>query len=814
MKRDSLIHLVKILKSNIISILKFNDDKKKLYLKNLVENVFLISKTSQLKYLLILTLLVIGTSSFAQQKQTKFSYYGNTIGIKIEEAKDENYEVFISNETNDNWSKKIVVSNQKTQAEFEKEVIATIKKLMKSYTFKSSSIDSLVIDSDTYANINILPTKDPVTAKFTDVIYKGLTANEKVLEKRFKDAVGFKNHNDFIKRLGGGDDQKITDSGLDIKKNEDAFEIKEMVFTSKEPLGKKLDSLANKDLEFLKMFYNDKDIEEALSNKTSQALLSQKLAGLYESKLGKEGYKFIGNYMAKDTNIIYAISIKQDAKGNFFTLRFQASDSIGYKYTVRMAFKIDQPKFKSVVTSVSTGERILKSDEIARLYEKCNQLNEEAYKDAITAPHIQSFDSLVKAIENAKTEYSGILKLNSEVTIFETDTSQVIKNRCLYNVYGQKPLKKKFRPEYATVRFFNNRAKNIVIVGNVVDKLGEVIHEHVSVNPSWSITIRSFNSNKNSISVSDKHGKRIGFINYNEVFQYYPYEEKFNYAVKNKEYRIAANDSVNVEQRKLADYFTPVIFSDFLGLDSGSENGLLFAEGRAKIPVWLNGTKIVTMLSALRADVNVALYNGFDENSRLIEKDGRVSYRDTTLTINPFEYVKHSNINAGISFDVFNFEFKSLGADLSLGGGIRYYRAGIKYIATNIIGKDEEHNDQLNALAPEINTNFQIRPQTNFGADLLVAYSWLHARGTKNDIKVDVPNGKDKKMLRLNLDLYSKVNPDQSNGGIYARLGGYYHVETKDFYPQIMVGYATNLSSFVNKFRKDNGKIERPKKKD
>ena len=57
-------------------------------------------------------------------------------------------------------------------------------------------------------------------------------------------------------------------------------------------------------------------------------------------------------------------------------------------------------------------------------------------------------------------------------------------------------------------------------------------------------------------------------------------------------------------------------------------------------------------------------------------------------------------------------------------------------------------------------------------------------------------------MFRLNLDLYSKVSPKTSNGGIYGRIGGFYHIETKDFYPQIMVGYATNLSSFINKFKK------------
>ena len=61
-------------------------------------------------------------------------------------------------------------------------------------------------------------------------------------------------------------------------------------------------------------------------------------------------------------------------------------------------------------------------------------------------------------------------------------------------------------------------------------------------------------------SVQDKKGVDIGNLRYNDVFNYYPYQGKFNYAVKNKEYHIEAGDTVKVEQRKLADYFTPVIF--------------------------------------------------------------------------------------------------------------------------------------------------------------------------------------------------------------------------------------------------------------
>ena len=151
-----------------------------------------------------------------------------------------------------------------------------------------------------------------------------------------------------------------------------------------------------------------------------------------------------------------------------------------------------------------------------------------------------------------------------------------------------------------------------------------------------------------------------------------------------------------------------------------------------------------------------------------------------------------------------NLELKGLSTEISLGYGLRYYRAGLKYTTVNN-GLDEVQRFHLNALSHEIVTNIEIRPQLNFGADLNFAFNWLNGRGSVDNLKIkfnDENGNDDKEVLRVQLNLYSKLNPDESNGGIYARLGGFYHLGSKDFYPQILVGYATNLSSFVNKFSK------------
>ena len=53
-------------------------------------------------------------------------------------------------------------------------------------------------------------------------------------------------------------------------------------------------------------------------------------------------------------------------------------------------------------------------------------------------------------------------------------------------------------------------------------------------------------------------------------------------------------------------------------------------------------------------------------------------------------------------------------------------------------------------------------------------------------------------------NLYTKLNSKESNGGLYFRLGAFYDFNTYTVSPQIMVGYATNLTSFINKFQKKN----------
>ena len=55
------------------------------------------------------------------------------------------------------------------------------------------------------------------------------------------------------------------------------------------------------------------------------------------------------------------------------------------------------------------------------LYSKSKDLNTKAYEKKLNAPITKERDSILELIENARTEYSGILKLNSEIPIYKKE---------------------------------------------------------------------------------------------------------------------------------------------------------------------------------------------------------------------------------------------------------------------------------------------------------------------------------------------------------------------------------------------------------
>lgn len=744
---------------------------------------------------------------FSQSTTVKFDNVTNEYKIQKNSESSNGISVLITDSKNASHPKQFNFSNTDSESTFVNKVISNMKDVSEKYFF--------VVDDNRVISI----------VKDDDLEYESIKINkpesQEDLSSFLKEAFVLEYEN-LITTLEKDNPKPIFKGIKDnfklVKKDDNNFDlvyINKIDESVKEPIEEPKAGQGINDVVCKKLFEKFDDVMKGLKplliskerfNEIKALKLNEtnrfKLSELYNALKEDKTYKFINNVILKttdkeDTGIVYNISIKNNNKDKYYNLKF-CDPTNKCSESIKMLYSSDYELFEKIVNGYvgkidSKGYQNLNKITLKNLYGLINKNNEKSIIKEATDPLKKTIDSLVLGIENLETQFSGKLKLNKTVRVYRK--RKVVNDTT-------------FKVDYATVRFFNNKAKDIVLVG----KLSSIDREFTVVNVQFSVSLRSFRNNLNYVPIAtnpnEEYLKNL-YLNYNDLFEYYPKETSSNYAVRNKNYRIEADSIVPIEERKLMDYFTAVIFSDFLGLNGQNANSLMQAEGRVKIPIWILNRKWFSVFHSLNADINASIYNGFDDNSRFITPVSQVL--DTiggkvleSATINNFDYIKYNNLTAGINLDVLNIEMKGLSTDWSFGYGLRYYRAGLKYTEPNA-GLDVVKKYQLNAITHEISTNFEIRPQLNFGADLNLALNWLHGRGSVEnlDVSYNPIDGNDKKkVLRVQLNLYSKLNPSESNGGIYARIGGFYHLGAKDFYPQILVGYATNLSSFVNKFSK------------
>lgn len=740
---------------------------------------------------ILLTFLFCTTYSFSQTENVNFDYFGNPIKVSLQRKDSGGFSATIVN--SDSGDAKVInLSEDVTISTFTDNVYAQIKSITPKFKFKLSSDIQIELANSTLTYDDVISVLKP--DKYKKILRSKFNYNaDTTLEKYLSDIT------DTGKPLFNPADNYIIKKNTvgDVKKLQLMYpESGSLDITTEDNLLTSLSTTSNlafnqkyilSDADYKKMVPSPIDL-----NSKNRTLLQE----LFLKISGQDDYKLINNLLIN--NIIYAVKVKSETDKKLFILKVCKPD-MTCLLAPQMMYGIEWEKFKRDFTAfmsspLPTGfaeNGTIPEYELHLIYNECAALNNDAMIASKIKPFQDKIESLTKEIENLAPKFSGILSVNKSIPVYASSD------------YKTPVADKLFTIEYATIHFFNNKGKHILVVGSYNNQKFKIENYY------HSVRLAAFNESHEYIPISRADNRGEGYyLNFNDIFDYEASDNNFGSAVRNSDYRVEPGKSVKIEERKLADYFTAVIFSDFLGLNSENANALIQAEGRVKIPLWISNKSFVSMISAISADVNASIYNGFDENSRSITPlnapNGVASSELTMLRINNFDYVKNNNLNAGINLDIFNFEMQRLSTDLNLGYGLRYYRAGVKYNINEPTG-DIQKKYQLNALSHEIYANFEIRPQVNFGGDLNIGLNWINARGSVKDIPIEYnvdDNQDDRTVIRVQLNLYSKINPEKSNDGIYARVGGFYHLGAKDFYPQIMVGYATNLSSFVNVFKK------------
>ncbi len=572
------------------------------------------------------------------------------------------------------------------------------------------------------------------------------------------------------------------------------------------------------------------------------------IATFYASKVKQEFIKLLQDLynttITKGTDYVFLATeplnnaanpaIKEPS--NFYIL---LEDSTFHIKVCKGADESDCKKFIDFNANVLESEFIDTMTSTHQLFAKNDDLNKAALgkiylliKSKISSKAVakdkkafeDNFKGKIEALESGAKTYSGQFVLKNKVNLYEVKEVGKIDKKGKIRTCKDGTIKTKKENvlnesvylliDSLNIRIFNNRADNLTIVGRLSDDKENTL---ILTNSEYSLPFREFGYKTQTNSLIDKNGKTY-YYRYDDVLDYLPYD-RYNYAVRNGNIKVKTKDTVKVAERKIGDYFTGIFFSDILGLNSNSGNSLITAEGRIRIPWHFRNYGRSTFVDNITAYASVNLVSGLEDSSRQITLDDTIDPDETSVAnsalfnSNNFNLLVNNNIDAGISITPYTFEWKGASTFIHLRYGLRFLRTGVEYnlkeqvntvvngvpiVQENIL---EQRSFQVYSIGQEAEINFEIRPQSSVGADVTFGLNWFRATGTnKNDVNFSTMNNTPN--LKLMTNIYAFTDSEDSNSGIYVRLGGHYNLGNSKVFPQLMVGYATNLSSFVNKFAK------------
>lgn len=530
------------------------------------------------------------------------------------------------------------------------------------------------------------------------------------------------------------------------------------------------------------------------------------LFGYTQSEPSENTYRFINTYAFNDSiKTVYAAY-----KTSTFTLKICDSDTcyvdnqeLGYTITAEQLAAIVKRFTKNNFEDVTSES--LKAEEEDQLKELAYQINLN-HLDADN----KELRELTGLIDMGKEHYSAQIVLKSKVPfrlkngIHRTDTATVAEKNKFENLYGNDYI---FHIKEARLQFFNNKANTVYIKGYLMNSTDNSVKDLIVVNNNFSVPLRYFN-NYGSIIHIPVDSKTYIELDYNDIFDYEA-DQYFNYSIANSEVSliIAAHETTarqKIAQRRFFDFFTAILYSDVLGLDGKNSNSALNAKAKLLVPMNLRNWRKFTLTRQFTTEVNFALSNSFDNESRYIT----LTDNGTALpTFSNFELFTKNNMYGKLSLDVLTYESKGWFLNTSLGYDVGFLRTGLQLTEVNQQAEDTVSDMQLFSIIHGPYLNFEIRPQTNFGADITFALNGLNYHSDPTIGEYDAETIMNYKghtvynMVNFEANFYWLTNPSSisSKGGIYAKIGSYYHLEDKTLFPQLMVGYATNLTSFVNK---------------
>jgi len=488
-----------------------------------------------------------------------------------------------------------------------------------------------------------------------------------------------------------------------------------------------------------------------------------------------------------------------------------------------------------------------------------NLINQHANGSIMTA-HRKEVDSLAQLLQD-KDRVAGELKLSKSVPVYaftkwvvkRTDIGRIL--RLGLSVYKKDSsfIESKLqigllKITKARVQLDNNRIQDISFDSDFYDTSGQrkIRTMNTISNNDYSLSFMSLNKRSFTHWIDSSEYKEAplakGFwFNYADLINYSPRNGDFTPVVTNNNYQLSTDSAVAVYRRRYSEYLSFRTFLDPLGFLGNNPNGFAQLEGDALLPVRLTSYKSVTWLAHLHTNFSYIYSNTINAeprlaNTQLFANDtfnifdpiaqGFVRKNDTSNYINNLDIVRKAYYQLYMRVAIFSIETKRQNSWIHFELGARVLGARVS-ARRDTTAASSFDTSTYHKFIPEINIKWVLRPDNLFGADLNLGLAYL---GNVHRANNRPQNLYKSSFLWANawaipheLNVYILTGRG-SNGGLFFRYNGWicfsrrlarniderlipdvagFRKAKTGYFPQILIGYSTNLSTMVKRSNKE-----------
>jgi len=383
----------------------------------------------------------------------------------------------------------------------------------------------------------------------------------------------------------------------------------------------------------------------------------------------------------------------------------------------------------------------------------------------------------------------------------------------------------------ATAQIDNNRIFDISFVADIYDSAHHLIRRLNTIsNNDFSLSFKGLNNREFTrlIPVNEYPEFPYGFaFNYGDVINYQPRNGDFTPIVKSSIYQLSTDSSVAIYRRRYSDYLSFRTFLDPLGFLGNNPNGFAQLEGDGLIPVNVRNYKCSTWWSEVHANFSYIYNNTINNDPRLagtilLPNDSFTVFNPTTQRletkadssnyINNLDLVKKAYYQTYMRVTVYTLEMKKQNTWLNA-------QFGIHVLGARVATKTDTAT--YHKLIPELNLQWVLRPDNIFGADINVGLGYLGTTHKANNSPLNINNAsllwKNAWVVPHEVNIYV-LTGNESKGGLFFRYCGWWAIDKNlassinskvlpsnaglsktAYFPQILVGYSTNLSTLVKR---------------